>query len=102
MPATGRIRLPAYGAVLATAVTCYAALGAVLRVAPGYVTHSLGGGAVHVGLAVGAPSITGALLRPLGGRWADRFGARPMVVIGAGLMAVGIGPAFTARSRRSS
>jgi MFS family permease len=85
-----------YGAVLGAAVACYAALGAVLRVTPAYVSHSLRGGAVAIGLAVGAPAITGAVLRPLGGRWADRVGPRPMVVIGAVVMVVGIAPAVPA------
>ena len=62
-----------YALVLATAVLCYAALGTVLGILPDYV-HSLGGGAVLVGLAVGAPVLTGAAGRPLGGRMADRHG----------------------------
>ena len=62
-------------AVLATAVLCYAALGVVLGILPDYV-HSLGGGAVLVGFAVGAPALTGAAARPLGGRLADRTGRR--------------------------
>jgi hypothetical protein len=41
-----------YAMVLGTAVLCYAALGTVLGILPAYV-HSLGGGAVMVGLAVG-------------------------------------------------
>ncbi|HWA67052.1 MAG TPA: MFS transporter [Mycobacteriales bacterium] len=83
-----------YLLVLGASVTCYAALGAVLRAVPTYVETGLGGGAVAVGLAVGAPSITGAVLRPLGGRWSDRLGARPMVVAGAVAMAVGVLPAW--------
>jgi MFS family permease len=81
-------------AVLAAAVACYAALGAVLRATPTYVGDRLGGGAIAVGLAVGAPAITGAVLRPLGGRWSDRLGARPMVIAGAVLMAFGVLPAW--------
>ncbi|HVV74781.1 MAG TPA: MFS transporter [Mycobacteriales bacterium] len=83
-----------YAAVLAAAVCCYAALGAVLRAMPTYVGDRLGSGSVAVGLAVGAPAITGAVLRPLGGRWADRIGSRPMVVTGAAVMAVGVLPAW--------
>ena len=45
--------------MFSTAVLCYAALGAVLGILPDYV-HSLGGGAVLVGFAVGAPALTGA------------------------------------------
>ncbi len=74
--ATGR-----YALVLATAVLCYAALGAVLGILPNYV-QSLGGGAVLVGLAVGAPALTGAAGRPLGGRLADRHG---LVIPGFGI-----------------
>ncbi|HTU86115.1 MAG TPA: MFS transporter [Solirubrobacteraceae bacterium] len=82
-----------YAIVLATAILCYAALGAVLGILPGYV-HSLGGGAVLVGLAVGAPAMTGAACRPLGGRIADRLGPARVVIAGAVLMAVGTIPAY--------
>jgi MFS family permease len=82
-----------YVFVLATAVLCYAALGTVLGILPGYV-HSLGGGAVMVGFAVGAPALTGAAGRPLGGRLADRIGPARIVVIGALVMTAGTIPAF--------
>jgi MFS family permease len=82
-----------YLVVIATAVLCYAALGAVLGILPGYV-RSLGGGPVLVGFAVGAPALTGAMGRPLGGRIADRLGPAPVVVAGAVLMAVGTIPAY--------
>jgi MFS family permease len=89
-PRAGGIR---YLAVLATAVLCYAALGTVIGILPGYV-HSLGGGAVLVGLAVGAPALTGAAGRPLGGRTADRLGPARVVMFGALLMALGTIPAY--------
>jgi len=79
--------------VLATAILCYAALGAVLGILPGYV-HSLGGGAVLVGFAVGAPALTGAAGRPFGGRIADRLGPARVVIAGALLMALGTFPAY--------
>jgi MFS family permease len=82
-----------YLVVLATAVLCYAALGTALGILPGYV-HSLGGGAVLVGLAVGAPALTGAAGRPLGGRIADRLGPARVVVFGALLMTLGTIPGF--------
>jgi hypothetical protein len=50
---------PRYLIVLGIAVLCYAALGTVLGILPDYV-HSRGGDAVLVGLAVGAPALTGA------------------------------------------
>jgi MFS family permease len=87
-------RWRAYLLVLGSAVACYAALGAVLRATPTYVGDRLGGGAIAVGFAVGAPALTGAVLRPLGGRWSDRLGVRPMVIVGAVVMAVGVLPAW--------
>ena len=84
---------PRYVTVFATAVLCYAALGAVLGILPDYV-HSLGGGAVLVGLAVGAPALTGAAGRPLGGRLADRLGPARIMIAGAVVMTVGTIPAF--------
>jgi len=65
----------------------------VLGILPGYV-HSLGGGAVLVGFAVGAPALTGAAGRPLGGRIADRVGPARVVMAGALVMAAGTIPAY--------
>jgi predicted MFS family arabinose efflux permease len=82
----------AYQRVLASALFCYAALGAVLRVIPSHLT-GLGAGPFAVGLAVGAPAITGLIARPSGGRFADRVGPRVVVPAGAVVMAVGVAPA---------
>jgi predicted MFS family arabinose efflux permease len=82
----------AYQRVLAAALLCYAALGAVLRVLPGHLS-GLGAGPFAVGLAVGAPAITGLLARPAGGRLADRIGPRAVVPAGALVMALGVAPA---------
>jgi MFS family permease len=82
----------AYQRVLACALLCYAALGAVLRVIPSHLS-GLGAGPFAVGLAVGAPAITGLIARPAGGRVADRVGPRVVVPAGAAIMALGIAPA---------
>ena len=79
--------------MLGTAVLCCAALGTVLGILPSYV-DSLGGDAVLVGLAVGAPALTGAAGRPLGGRLADHRGPARIMIAGALTMAVGTLPAF--------
>jgi len=84
----------AYLLVLAAAALCYAALGAVLRILPDHVGRDLGASATAVGFAVGAPALTAVVLRPLGGRWADRLGPRRLVVGGAVVMAAGVAPAL--------
>ncbi|MGB9183377.1 MAG: MFS transporter [Solirubrobacteraceae bacterium] len=89
-----RAPLPSvYLAVLAAAVLCYAALGTVLSILPGYVPGRLDGGPTAIGLAVGAPALTGLLARPMGGRAADRFGPLGPLLVGAGVMAAGAIPA---------
>ncbi len=85
----GMARSPAYVAVLGLAALCYVALGVVLPRLPGHVTGELGAGTVAVGLAVGAVSLAGVVLRPVGGRIADARGPRPVVVAGALAMAAG-------------
>ena len=99
-PAADRAITRRYLAVLGTAVLCYAALGAVLAILPDYV-HSLGGGAVMVGFAVGAPAVTGAACRPAGGRLADRLGPARIMIAGALVMVVGTIPASSRHFRRS-
>jgi MFS family permease len=81
-----------YKRVLAAALLCYAALGAVLRVLPAHLTD-LGAGGLAVGLAVGAPALTGLVARPSGGRLADRLGPRAVLPVGALIMAAGVAPA---------
>jgi predicted MFS family arabinose efflux permease len=78
-----------YVAVLGAAVLCYAALGAVLRFLPHLVADR-----AALGLLVGAPAITGVLMRPLGGRLADRVDPARIVLGGALVMALGIAPAL--------
>ncbi len=65
----------------------------MLSILPRYVPEQLGGGPTAVGLAVGAPALTGLLARPAGGRLADRLGPLLPLVMGAGVMAAGALPA---------
>jgi len=83
----------AYHRVLAAAFLCYAALGAVLRVLPGHLAD-LGAAPFTIGLAVGAPALTGLVARPTGGRLADLIGPRSVLPAGAAIMAVGVAPAL--------
>jgi MFS family permease len=75
--------------VLAGAACCYAALGAVVRVVP-----TLGGSALTVGVAIGAPALTAVAARPAGGRLADQHGPRRVAVAGALLTALAALPMF--------
>jgi predicted MFS family arabinose efflux permease len=87
-----------YVGALGAAVVCYAALGAVVGILPRYVPDRLGGGSLAIGLAVGAPALTGLLARPAGGRLADRIGPFSPLAGGALVMAAGAVPAALSAS----
>jgi MFS family permease len=84
-----------YVRVLASAALCYAALGAVLRILPDRMT-ALHASSFAVGLAVGAPALSGVFFRPLGGRLADGRGPAAIVLAGALIMSLGVAPAVFA------
>ena len=79
----------AFAGIFAVTFCGLLAVGAVLPVLPRYVDGPLGAGNVAVGVVIGAYAITGLLLRPFAGRFADRRGRKPAVLIGSLLMAVG-------------
>ena len=87
LPHTDPMPRSSYAVVLAGAVLCYAALGAVLRILP-----TLESDRALLGLLVGAPAVTAIVTRPLGGRLADRLGPAPVMLAGAVVMAVGVLP----------
>ncbi len=64
------------------------AVGAVLPVLPRYVHGPLDAGNIAVGVVVGSYAITGLLLRPIAGRFADHRGRKPTVVVGSSLVAL--------------
>jgi MFS family permease len=90
-PAAAPIARPgaAFAGIFAVTFCGLIAVGAVLPVLPRYVDGPLGAGNVAVGVVIGAYAITGLLLRPFAGRFADRRGRKPAVLIGSLLMAVG-------------
>src|SRR5262245_14673299 len=55
---------------------------------PFYIKH-LGGRESDVGLLIGISSLVSFLVKPLAGRWADRYGRVPLITASAGLFACG-------------
>jgi MFS family permease len=90
-PAAPAIHRPgvAFAGVFAVTFCGLLAVGAVLPVLPRYVDGPLGEGKIAVGIVIGAYAITGLLLRPFAGRFADRVGRRPTVLVGSLLLAAG-------------
>jgi MFS family permease len=97
---------PAFAGIFGVTFCGMVAVGAVLPVLPHYVDGPLGGGKIEVGIVIGCYAITGLLLRPFAGRFADRRGRRSTVIVGsllstlAGLLyllPLGIGGLIAAR-----
>jgi MFS family permease len=77
----------AFAGVFGVTFCCLLAVGAVLPVLPRYVHGPLGAGDLGVGVVVGSYAITGLLLRPFAGRFADHRGRKPTVLVGSVLVA---------------
>ncbi|MEX2108833.1 MAG: MFS transporter [Solirubrobacterales bacterium] len=78
----------AFAGVFAVTFAGLIAVGAVLPVLPRYVHGPLDAGNVAVGVVIGSYAATGLLLRPLAGRFADRRGRRPAVLLGSVAVAI--------------
>jgi MFS family permease len=61
----------------------------VLPVLPGFIKDELGYGDVAVGVVIGCYAISGLLLRPVAGRFADRRGRKLTALVGALLLSAG-------------
>ncbi|MEI6792291.1 MAG: MFS transporter [Actinomycetes bacterium] len=64
-------------------------IGAVIPVLPLFVKGPIGGGDVAVGLVIGAFSVTGIMMRPIGGRISDKRGRKPVHIAGIAISAFG-------------
>jgi MFS family permease len=73
----------AFAGVFAVTFAGLLAVGAVLPVLPRYVHGPLDGGNIAVGIVIGSYAVTGLLLRPLAGHFADRRGRKPAVLLGS-------------------
>lgn len=76
---------PAFVVITLAGFAYFTALGALLPVLPHFVEDQLGGGGFAIGVAVGAFSVSAALLRPAVGRLGDLRGRR-LLVVGGGLV----------------
>lgn len=77
----GRYSLHFFLAMLANSLF-FASMHLLLWALPLYLSLSLSGAAA-VGLVIGLMAVTAVLFRPLAGPWADRYGRRPLLLLGA-------------------
>lgn len=77
-----------FAAVFAATFCGLVAVGSVLPVLPRYIHGPLDAGDLAVGIVIGSYAVTGLLLRPVAGRFADTRGRKPTVLVGACLVAL--------------
>ncbi len=68
----------------------FTSVGVAIHTLPLYATGPIGSDEAGAGLAFGAFGISALLCRPITGRLADRRGRLPLMLVGAGLAAVGM------------
>jgi predicted MFS family arabinose efflux permease len=81
---------PAFVAVTLASLAYFTGDGVLIPAVPRYVQGPLGAGNVAVGLVVGAFSLSALFLRPWAGGLGDRWGRRPLMLVGAGLFAASV------------
>jgi MFS family permease len=77
-----RLLTPAFVALFVAALTFFASGSIVLPVATRYVVGPLGADATGVGIAIGAFAIAALVMRPVVGWASDRYGRRPLLLLG--------------------
>ena len=87
-PATGHRPGLNFAGVFAVTFCGLVGVGSVLPILPRYIHGPIGAGDVAVGVVIGAYAVTGLLLRPVAGRFADTRGRKPTVLVGAMLVAL--------------
>ena len=81
---------PAFVAVTLASLAYFTGDGVLVPAVPRYVQGPLGAGDVAVGLVVGAFSLSAFFLRPWVGGLGDRWGRRPLMVLGAGVFSASV------------
>ena len=91
-PQSPRARLltPAFLLISAATLAFFTSAGVTLPSVPLYVDGPLQGSDIAVGLAVGLFSVSALLTRPFAGRLGDARGRRPVMVVGAAIVAVSV------------
>ena len=87
MSTAPRLFTPSFAALFAAALAFFTSGNFVLPVASRYAAGPLGADATGVGISIGAFAIAALALRPVVGWASDRFGRRPLLVLG-GLLTV--------------
>ena len=81
---------PAFVTVTLAALAYFTGDGVLVPAVPRYVAGPLGAGNVAIGLVVGAFSVSAFFLRPWVGGLGDRWGRRPLMLVGAALFAASV------------
>ena len=81
---------PAFVTVTLAALAYFTGDGVLVPAVPRYVAGPLHGGNVAVGLVVGTFSVSAFFLRPWVGGLGDRWGRRPLMLVGACLFAASV------------
>jgi predicted MFS family arabinose efflux permease len=81
---------PAFVTVTLAMLAYFTGGGVLVPAVPRYVAGPLGAGNVAIGLVVGAFSASAFFLRPWVGGLGDRWGRRPLMLVGASLFAVSV------------
>jgi MFS family permease len=79
-----------FAALFVAALAFFGSGNMVLPVASRYASGPLGADATGVGLAIGSFAIAALLLRPVVGWSSDRYGRRPLLILGAALTVVAL------------
>jgi MFS family permease len=88
--AAGRLVGRSFVSLAAAALAFYIAAGILLPVTPPFVEGQLGGGTFEVGIVVASLAIASLVLRPVVGWSSDRYGRRPLLIVGAMLTVAGV------------
>jgi MFS family permease len=80
--------MPTSFGIFCVTLSGFVATGAALPVLPRFVRGPLHAGDLAVGVVMGAFALSAVVVRPFAGRWADRRGRRPVLLIGASLYSI--------------